>query len=986
MQTKTTFNFLSASLICFILTACGGGSGGSSALDNQLNGGTSTNGTTNWRIGNGSGSTFVSGALAVDPTKILYAGGSVAVSFSIVNESGNYISDSIPVQISSPCLANGTAKIAEGASLVSTTGLVTFQYQPTNCVGKETVTATATYKNKTLSATGIVNINNIRLGLGNGVSFIPTKLDLGANYLALFTGQTTLISVNVVNDNGDPVATSMPVTLSSGCINSGASSITGGNTINSNSGQIIGEYKAGTCFGDDTVTASVNYAGNIISASATIPQVNNKRIGSGTGGNFTPGQMTASTSTTLFQGDTTQLIVNIVDNQSNLVSQAVQVSFDSPCISAGQSTVAGGNVVNSINGVAKIQYTVGQCSIDDTVTATIANGNSTIDASISLPIDTRRLGSGFGASFVNGALELGIGSGALSPGGTTTVTAYIVNSNGDLVTDPMNVTFSSPCISAGNAVIAGGNTVTSANGKAIATYTSQGCAGIAGVDTIKATASFRSVVLSASSDLAVKSDSAQTIKFVGANPSPTISIKGTGGQETSILTFQVLGQGGTPLKGVCVTFAPSTTVGGLGLVPSKCNPAGPETYGSTTDSNGNATTTVQAGTVATPVRVTATTSNGISTQSSALAISTGIPDQNSMSLSADNLQPIGWEYDGVVSNLTIRLADAFNNPVPDGTSVSFTTSGGAIDPNCTTGSAGHGACTVVWRSQSPRPVSQNQVSFDSSLNMVCPAAQDSNGYAITECRSGRIKVLATAIGNESFIDGNGNGLYDDPTVDIFVTHSASNSADANKLACNANAPKSSASVGTTKGCDDLPEAYLDGNFNGNRSNDETFVDFNQNGTYDSANGKYDGALCAGTAKANGQCTTNKVTVRDDITLTMACTTPFISGGKMPGLRNIVAGDNFHAGSIFQLPFLVADCNGNGMPSGTTISYDKTNLLNVDTVSLSQAKVGQSTEPTITTLTLTANATNPPSGYLIINVTSPAPSSGTVTTTFTIKVN
>jgi hypothetical protein len=685
----------------------------------------------------------------------------------------------------------------------------------------------------------------------------------------------------------------------------------------------------------------------------------NWRIGSGTGSAFISGTIGTSSVDTLFEGDTVQLNVSIVDDQGVLTSEIKEVLFDSPCIASGLSTIAGGNKVNTINGTANIQYKVGKCDIDDKVTATAANGSATLEASVSLPINTRRIGSGFGSDFSNGALEIGIGDTTLSAGGSTSVIAYIVNTNGDLVTDPMEVTFSSPCLSSGNAAITDGNVVTSSAGKALATYTSKGCIGAGGADAIKATTTFRGNVLTASGYIFVKPDSPQTITFISAAPE-LVSLKGTGGLETSVLRFQVLGQAGNPVKGACVNFSLSTPVGGLALVPSKCSASGPETYGSSTDANGFASTIVQAGTVATAVRVTATI-DGISTQSNALAVTTGIPDQNSTSLSLSDFSPISWEYDGVQSTATIRLADAFNNPAPNGTAVTFTTSGGAIDGSCLTS---NGACTVEWRSQNPRPRPSATFSFSNIT---------ASGYTLTcsdgskNCRSGRVKILATAIGNESFIDGNGTGLYDDTTKDLFA---ASNSSK-----CTPSVPNSSASVGVENGCDDLSEAYLDKNFNGVRDPDEEYIDSvaSDDPAFNLGNGKYDGALCTVIEMNKGNCTQNKVTVRDDIVLTMASEKPLLVGLRAFTLS---------AGAAqLEIPVLLADINGNGMPKGTTVGVNSSNLVNA-TASLSiSGALPMSTEPTTFLLFVNPDATKAPSGTVAINVTF-----NNVTTSFTVKVN
>lgn len=984
MQTKTMLHLLGASLLSAVLASCGGSSG-SSALNGGSGGSGGSGNTPAWLMGSGSGGGFNSGVLGVvykSGISNLYVGDSALVTVSVVDGSQKVLAtNEVAVTFSSPCLDSGKASIVGGKVVKVKGGQATVEYVPSTCTGLDTIKATASYGGVSLSATKAVSVRSIRLGVGSGVDFVPTKLSLDANAQALFSNQTTNISVNLVNDTGSLVEASFPVTFSSACISAGRSSVTGGVTVNSLGGVAKGEYKVGSCFGDDVVSASIEYAGQTITASAVLPQVNNRRIGSGSGSAFLEGSIAVgSTNTVFFEGDQIPLTVSLVDNQGGLVSQSTQVIFDSPCITSGKSVVAGSNIVNSIGGQATIQYKVGKCDSDDVVTATITNGDQQVQATALLAVDNRRMGSGFGSSYIDGALELGVGAGVLSPGASTAITAYIVNSKGELATDAINVTFSSPCLSADNASIAGGNTVTAVNGKAVATYTSKGCAGVGGFDAIKASATFRKTVMNATAQLAVKADSAQTIMFVDATPS-LISLKGTGGAETSIVRFKVLGQGGSPLKGICVTFASSTSVGGLALVPSKCNPAGVETYGATSDINGFVSTTVQSGTVATPVRVTATTANGLSTQSSALAVTTGIPDQNSFSISLSDFAPIAWNFDGIETKATVRLADAFNNPVPDNTVVTFTTSGGSIDASCAT--AG-GACTAVWRSQNPRPVSSNQVSFSTTppFTKTCPPNQDSGGNNVSDCRSGRVKILATAIGNESFIDGNGNGVYDDKGVDVFATHNIANTSDINRAACALNMPRSSASVGSTLGCDDLSEAYVDKDLNGFRGNVEEFVDFNQNGLFDSNNGKYDGALCSGAAKANGDCTTNKVNIRNDATFVMSCTTPFIQGGTLPGLP--ASSVTMNPQDVKRFDFLVADCNGNGMPAGTKVNVKTDSLKNATASVVPSAAFGMSTEPTSATVIVTADAINDPVGTLVIEVVSPS-SSGSVSTIFTVTV-
>ena len=76
----------------------------------------------------------------------------------------------------------------------------------------------------------------------------------------------------------------------------------------------------------------------------------------------------------------------------------------------------------------------------------------------------------------------------------------------------------------------------------------------------------------------------------------------------------------------------------------------------------------------------------------------------------------------------IRAADRFNNPIPDGTQISFVTDGGAIVGSC---AISGGTCSSTWVSQDPRP------------------------------SDGLVNILARTTGEESFTDTNSNGKYDD---------------------------------------------------------------------------------------------------------------------------------------------------------------------------------------------------------------------------------
>ena len=128
---------------------------------------------------------------------------------------------------------------------------------------------------------------------------------------------------------------------------------------------------------------------------------------------------------------------------------------------------------------------------------------------------------------------------------------------------------------------------------------------------ITATATVAGASLSATGTVTVAAAAVGSISFVSATPA-NINLKGTGssgGSETSTLVFKVVDTSGGARASANVTFSLNTSVGGITFAPAS----------GTTDANGQVQTIVSAGTVATTVRVTATTTaadgSAISTQS-----------------------------------------------------------------------------------------------------------------------------------------------------------------------------------------------------------------------------------------------------------------------------------------------------------------------------------------------------------------------------------
>jgi hypothetical protein len=197
-----------------------------------------------------------------------------------------------------------------------------------------------------------------------------------------------------------------------------------------------------------------------------------------------------------------------------------------------------------------------------------------------------------------------------------------------------------------------------------------------------------------------------SVQFVSAVPSDkSIVIKGQGGSgrtETATLTFKVVDTFGNALAGQTVNFTTTSTDVTLNTTSGK------------TDASGTVVTTVNSGTKPATFRVqatlpgTATTGTAnLSTLSDSIVVTTGLPTQRSFSISTNIYNPEGWTFDSSPTSpaavIQVLLADAFGNPVPDGTPIIFQTNAGSVGSS----SAGacntvNGGCSVDYRAQNPR--------------------------------------------------------------------------------------------------------------------------------------------------------------------------------------------------------------------------------------------------------------------------------------------
>jgi len=798
---KTIFTILMLSLLASLLSACGDDNAFSAAPE-----------TGELRIGSGTGGGFTEGGIGLSPASIV-VGASTSVSVNIVDSTGALVSNvDGTVAFSSTCVSQSLSSFSTASTNIAS-GTATTTYTDISCTGPDTITATATLSDgTTLTANASLTISEVvRLGSGSGTGFQEGIATLGSS--SINTGETTTIAVNIVDRNNALSTNVSTVTFSSVCASNSQANFTTPSVVTS-SGTAITTYIDQGCVGNDFITATLTSGGLNLTATANLA-IAPLRIGAGTGAGFVNNAITLGLST-ITEGNSTTVSVNIVDSNAVLVSSPSTVSFSSSCATATPSTASFTNpTVVTSTGVASTIYQDAGCPTADTITATL-NTVSSFDpiATQLINIAPLRIGSGSDNNFNNGVVTLGLAS--ISSGGTTSVSASVVDAASALITTPITVSFESNCVSQGSSSF-DNNSSSTVNGIASVTYTAG--ASCSGTDNIRAKINpFNNNGRTAQANLTIGAPSVGSIQFTSTS-SDVIALQGTGNSSTlnenATLTFTVFDSTGSPLSNALIDFALNTTVGGITL----------QAANDTSDSLGRVQAIVQSGTVSTSVRVTATVnSTNFSTQSAAIVISTGLPHQNSFSLSASQLNPRAWDQDNVTVTITALLADRFNNPIQDGTNISFTTELGSIVSSCTTI---NGGCSTTWRSQAPR-------------STIGPGSN-----------AGRTTILANVVGEESFIDGDGNGIYSD---------------------------------GDTSGFSDLPEAFVDWDEDGNRDNGtnipsaafngtpEPFKDFNVNGTYDGPDAKFNGVSCTHST----DCSTTQTTfVRSAIVLVLAEDNPAI---------------------------------------------------------------------------------------------------------------
>lgn len=255
----------------------------------------------------------------------------------------------------------------------------------------------------------------------------------------------------------------------------------------------------------------------------------------------------------------------------------------------------------------------------------------------------------------------------------------------------------------------------------------------------------------------------QSIRFDSANPQ-TITVRGAAGPDQSIVRFLVVDSGGLGLAGVPVQFFVNG-LGGARVTPEQV----------VTNAQGIAQTSVLAGNRTSPIQVTATVDvdgNGTAdlvARSQVVNVVGGRPSAGRIDISPAFVNIAGGVVNGIQNEIYAFINDRFGNAVSPGTIVNFSSTAGSI-------------------------IDQQPTDADGVARAILVSGQPP--------ADGIVSILATTIGEEAFIDINGNGIRDpgEPFTDI-------------------------------------AEPFIDVNGNGRFDPDvagETFIDVNNNGVWDEA--------------------------------------------------------------------------------------------------------------------------------------------------------
>jgi hypothetical protein len=736
---------------------------------------------------------------------------------------------------------------ASGSAVTDSSGRASIQIAVANptAAGAATITASATVNGTLIS--GSINLNVIATKSAETVKVKLTIPGSPVEVTNISSGKPAQVTATVKDGSGAVVSKTVVTFATSAALASMTPSTGTALTNAAGEATILIDPSSPLAAGAAEITATATVDGGVVVVGRASFSVTASDVGvPGVRVVLTDLTPAANAVSSISPGSPAKVKATI-RNAAGLGVANTVVTFSTTATLATM-TPSTGTALTNASGEATIQI--------DAASLTAA-GATTITATASVDGALVSGSTGFSVSAANASIaSMSVGSNPLSPYATTSVSVAVA---GVPKTTPVTINFSSICAGTGKATLPA--SVQTSNGTATATYTDKGCASL---DTI--TASVAGLAVTKTITLDVKAPGAISIQFVSATPT-TIALKGTGGAglvESSLVRFRVVDSNNLPVSsGVNVTFDLTTRTGGILLDGASA------AVTKLTDANGEASVTVQSGTTPTSVWVTASmTGTTLLSQSNQLRISTGRPAQDRFTLGVSKYNIEGFKLNGITTTVRAIASDRLGNPVPDGTAINFVAEGGQIQPSCLTGTPpqepiGSGGCSVTFTTANPVPT------------------------------NGRVTVVAYSLGEESFVDANGNNKYD--SGETFT---------------------------------DLGDVFIDNNENGTWDADEQSISYAGNGqTCASAISSSPSAPSkAGTC--DGKWGQAHVRQSDVIVLsgsTLSTITP-ASGASF----SMGGADQCSNSTAFN--FTVADSNNNPLPNGTTITTSQPDALSTVTIS------------------------------------------------------
>ncbi len=221
---------------------------------------------------------------------------------------------------------------------------------------------------------------------------------------------------------------------------------------------------------------------------------------------------------------------------------------------------------------------------------------------------------------------------------------------------------------------------------------------------------------------------AQTIAFLGATPEE-ISVYGVGGEETSILGWEVRDSLGQPIDDEHAIDLTFTIVNGPGggeyVSPGVVR----------TGLTGQAYHTVNAGTRSGVAQIVASASVGGRTINSSpvrIVINGGFPVQSHFTIAAVRYNFAAMDWMGRELPISVLVGDVYSNPVAPKTAVYFRSGAGVVQPTVFTNEDGQGTVNLISGNPRPFGIYAAASPLDTGYHYVVAKTVGQSGVTVTD--------------------------------------------------------------------------------------------------------------------------------------------------------------------------------------------------------------------------------------------------------------